>query len=63
MITYKVTCKYPMSEPFETMKEVFPAFNGEPAEYCERFITVTFATPQTPAVLGPLVKVEVIPSP
>ena len=63
MITYKVTCKYPMSEPFKTIKEVFPDFNGEPAEYCERFIIVTFATPQTPADLGPLVKVELLPNP
>jgi hypothetical protein len=63
MITYKVTCKYPMSEPFETLKEVFTAFNGEPAEYCERFITVTFTEPQSPADLGPLVVVTVIPSP
>jgi len=62
MITYKVTCLYPMQEPFEMLKQVFPSFNGEPAEYCERFILVTFDTPQTPTDLGPLVRVELISS-
>jgi hypothetical protein len=42
-----------MLEPFETLKQVFPDFNGEPAEYCERFIMVTFEGPTTVVDLGP----------
>lgn len=60
MITYKVTCKFPMIEPFQTLKDIFPAFNGEPAEYCERFIIVTFDEPQTPVDLGPTFKIETL---
>jgi hypothetical protein len=38
----------------------FPQWNGEPCEVSDGIILVTFATPQTPADLGPLVKVEVV---
>jgi hypothetical protein len=60
MITYKVTCKYPMAEPFVTLKEVFPDFNGEPAEYCERFIIVSFESQTTVVNLGPEYTIETI---
>jgi hypothetical protein len=41
---------------------VFPAWNGEPTEGRDNAIYVTFTSPQTPADLGPLVKVEELPS-
>ena len=40
---------------------VFPAFNGEPVMFDgSSKIRVPFASPQTPADLGPLVRVELI---
>ena len=42
------------------LKVVFPAFNGEPVTASDSECIVTFDTPQTPADLGPLVKVELI---
>ena len=42
---------------------IFPAFDGsQRVESDTSQITVTFATPQTPVDLGPLVKVETLPS-
>jgi len=41
------------------LKAVFPAWDGEAASLDQSEITVTFATPQTHADLGPLVRVEV----
>jgi hypothetical protein len=52
-----------LSDPYAFLKVVFPQWNGEPAESNGAYVTVTFATPQTPTDLGPLVRVEVIPSP
>jgi hypothetical protein len=40
--------------------EVFPAFDGQPVEMNEQRCLVTFETPQTPADLGPLVRVELL---
>ena len=40
-------------------KAVFPQLNGEDIECDSASVTVTFATPQTPADLGPLVRVEI----
>ena len=40
-------------------KAVFPQLNGEDMECDSASVTVTFATPQTPADLGPLVRVEI----
>ena len=45
------------------LKVVFPAFDGEPVTATESECLVTFAEPQTPADLGPLIKVEIIPNP
>ena len=45
------------------LKIVFPAFDGEPVTATESECLVTFSEPQTPADLGPLVKVEIIPNP
>ena len=47
----------------ELAKAVFPQMNGEDMESDSGSVTVTFDTPQTPADLGPLVKVELIPNP
>jgi hypothetical protein len=43
----------------ELAKAVFPQMNGEDMDCDSASVTVTFDTPQTPADLGPLVKVEV----
>ena len=43
----------------ELAKAVFPQMNGEDMESDSGSVTVTFATPQTPADLGPLVRVEI----
>jgi hypothetical protein len=45
------------------LKVVFPAFNGEPVIASEAECIVTFDTPQTPADLGPTVRVELLPNP
>ena len=52
-----------ISDPYALLKAVFPMMNGEDAEGSNGYAQVTFATPQTPADLGPLVKVELIPNP
>jgi hypothetical protein len=63
-ITYKVTLSgISISDPYALLKAVFPQMNGEPAEGCPAYAIVTFDTPQTPADLGPLVKVETVPNP
>ena len=52
-----------LSEPYAFLQTVFPQRDGEPASSDGASVTVTFATPQTPADLGPLVKIEIIPNP
>jgi hypothetical protein len=49
-----------LSDPYAFLKVVFPQWNGEPAESCGAYVLVTFDSPQTPADLGPLVRVELI---
>lgn len=44
------------------LKDVFPAYAGETVVLTEQYCQVTFETPQTPADLGPLVRVELLPS-
>ncbi len=62
-ITYKVTMNgVSISDPYALLKAVFPTMNGEEAEGSNSYAQVTFATPQTPADLGPLVRVELLPS-
>jgi hypothetical protein len=59
--TYKVSMSgVSISDPFTFLKAVFPQWNGEPAESGGAYVLVTFASPQTPADLGPLVRVELI---
>ena len=62
MITYIVTTEFKMTDPMRMLSLVFPAFNGEPAECGESRLIVTFDAPQTPADLGPLVKIEILPN-
>jgi hypothetical protein len=58
--TYKVSMSgVTISDPLAFLKVVFPQWNGEPAETTGAYVLVTFATPQTPADLGPLVRVEI----
>ena len=58
-ITYKVSMSgVHLADPYAFLKAVFPQWDGEPAESSGSYILVTFATEQTPADLGPLVKVE-----
>ena len=42
------------------IKLIFPAFNGEAVTLCEEYCEVTFAEPQTPVEISPLVKVELL---
>jgi hypothetical protein len=61
--TYKVSMSgVTLSDPYVFLKVVFPQWNGEPAESNGAYVAVTFATPQTPADLGPLVRVELLPN-
>ena len=63
-VTYKVTMHgVSISDPYALLKAVFPMMNGQDAEGSNSYAQVTFAEPQTPADLGPLVKVEIIPNP
>ena len=49
--------------PPPVVSVIFPAFDGTQLVVSDQSeITVTFATPQTPVDLGPLVKVETLPS-
>ena len=45
------------------LSAVFPAFNGEPVTASESDCVVTFAAPQTPVDLGPLVRVQLVDTP
>ena len=63
MYTYRIyyVGRPSLSDPYALTSLVFSA------KYVEAYsdsvsVSVTFATPQTPADLGPLVKVEIIPS-
>jgi len=60
MVNYRITSLLVISDGQALLKAVFPAWNGEPAWFDASEITVTFSTPQTPADLGPLVRVEPI---
>ena len=64
MTTYRITCMFAPE-----WQNLYPAIFGA-AQHCASMVNsngnvaeFTFATPQTPADLGPLVIVTVIPSP
>ncbi|NBS05548.1 MAG: hypothetical protein EBS64_10260 [Verrucomicrobia bacterium] len=59
-ITYRITSSLLIGDYAQLLATIFPAWNGEPVSASQSEITVTFATPQTPVDLGPLVRVEVI---
>jgi hypothetical protein len=59
-ISYKVSMLgVYLADPYAFLRAVFPQWNGEPAQSDGASVIVTFDSPQTPADLGPLVKVEV----
>jgi hypothetical protein len=59
--TYKVSMSgVHLADPYAFLKAVFPQWNGEPAQSNGAYVQVTFATPQTPTDLGPLVRAELI---
>jgi hypothetical protein len=59
-ISYKVSMLgVSLADPYAFLKAVFPLWNGEPAESYGASVIVTFDSPQTPADLGPLVRVEI----
>jgi hypothetical protein len=61
MAKYRITSLLMIGDAQALIKAVFPAYDGEQTLCDASEITVTFATPQTPADLGPLVKVELLP--
>lgn len=59
--TYLISTLVSVVDCHAMVTAVFPAFNGEPVMFDgSSKIRVTFDSPQTPADLGPLVKVELI---
>jgi hypothetical protein len=60
MAKYRITSLLMIGDSQALLKAVFPAFDGEQAYFDASEITVTFATPQTPTDLGPLVRVELL---
>ena len=62
MVKYRITSLLLIGDGEALLNAVFPTFNGETAYFNASEIVVTFATPQTPVDLGPLVKVETLPS-
>jgi hypothetical protein len=66
MTTYRISFRYQVNPATwqDDAKMVFPNWYGEPAEYdpITNTIVITFDTPQTPVDLGPLIKVELLPS-
>jgi hypothetical protein len=61
--TYRISMSgATLADPYAFLQAVFPQRNGEPASSDGGSVLVTFATPQTPVDLGPLVKVELLPS-
>jgi hypothetical protein len=63
--SYKITLLFGKMDnsvcPPPFLASIFSAFNGQPVTVSESECIVTFDTPQTPADLGPLVKVELLP--
>jgi hypothetical protein len=59
--TYKMSMAgVTLSEPHTFLKTVFPQWDGQEMTSDGSSVWVTFDSPQTPADLGPLVKVELI---
>jgi len=60
MITYKVTSLLLMAEPYQIMRKVFPTWDGQPSEYNQEYIFVTFDEPQQYVDLGDMFTVEIV---
>ena len=63
MYTYRITSSLALdvsSCPPPILLAAFPSWNGEPVEVRDGVTHVTFPSQQTPADLGPLVKVELV---
>jgi len=48
--------------PPDFLDDIFPNFAGEPVIVTPYYCDVIFETPQIPVDLGPLVKIEILPS-
>jgi hypothetical protein len=62
---YRITSPLLSSSPTcppSLVSLVFPAFHGWPCVHDGEVCLVTAPSPQTPTDLGPLVKVELVPS-
>jgi hypothetical protein len=63
-ITYLIGAMDNVVSPPPVVGVLFPAYDGsQRVESDQSQILVTFDAPQTPVDLGPLVKVELVPSP
>jgi hypothetical protein len=60
--TYRITSSLLLGNCEQLLSAVFPSWSGEPMSSSQYEIIVTFKTAQTPVDLGPLVKVEIIPT-
>ena len=58
--TYRITSALYIADPYALILAVFPAYDGWPTISDQSQILVTAPSPQTPADLGPLVKVEAL---
>lgn len=58
MITYRITSAFIVNDRHTLIKAVFPSWDGQPEREEGTSVLVTFDFEQTPADLGPLVKVE-----
>ena len=60
--TYRITLSgLLIADQAALAKAVFPQWNGEPMSGDSSEVLLTFDSPKTPADLGPLVKVELVP--
>jgi hypothetical protein len=59
-MNYRITSALLIADPIALAFAVFPAGGWTRLESSQDYVLVTFASPQTPADLGPLVKVEAL---
>jgi hypothetical protein len=62
MAKYRITSALMIGDAQALIKAIFPAYDGEQTWCDPSEIIVVFSEPQTPVDLGPLVKVELLPS-
>jgi len=61
-MNYRITSALLIADPIALATAAFPAGAWTRLESNTDYVLVTFDSPQTPADLGPLVKVELVPS-